>query len=65
MRLLHSCETRVTENRVTEIGSHQKKFGPSSSLVSSQWSHKSRYSQHTHAKFRDIQTTITYSSIAL
>ena len=56
---------RFIENRITETGSHQKKYDPSPSLLSSHWPHKSRYSRHMYAKFRVIQTMFICSSTAL
>lgn len=68
--LLH-CNTcvlmrsRVLYNRVIKIGSGQKKVLPSSNLISSHGSLKSRNSQHAHAKVGVTQTAFTYSSVAL
>ena len=43
----------------------QKVVGPSSDLMSSHWSLKSRNSQYTYGEFRIIHTAFIYSSLAL
>jgi len=57
--------SRVIENHVMKMWSDKKNFVPSSNLVSSHRSLKTRNSQHACAKFRVIQSALTYSSIAL